>query len=149
MNNVANQGPSRPIPALSGPGHQLPAEEPVGRIIWRQRRMIAKAAAATVAAAFAFLVVAPRGYTSTAELYVEQAGPRVIIESQSNPDRSDNYLNTQTQIIASNPIRAFSSLNAVGTDVASPGQFQLFGWGTSSDIAASSILRISKGRKEL
>jgi len=66
--------------------------------------MIAKAAAATVAAAFAFLVVAPRGYTSTAELYVEQAGPRVIIESQSNPDRSDNYLNTQTQIIASNPI---------------------------------------------
>jgi dimethylaniline monooxygenase (N-oxide forming) len=53
------------------------------------------------------------------------------------------------KVFDSNPIRAFSLLNAVYMAVPSPGQFRLFGSGSCPDVAEASILRIAKGGKEL
>jgi dimethylaniline monooxygenase (N-oxide forming) len=52
-------------------------------------------------------------------------------------------------VFTSNPIRAFSLLNAVYMVMSSAGQFRLFGSGSSPNIAIASILRIAKGGKEL
>ena len=55
---------------------------------------------------FVFLVLlkAVPIYTSTARLYVEQSGPKIINEYEGVMTRSKNYLYTQGELIKSTPI---------------------------------------------
>jgi len=119
MINAANSGPNRPAapPAFtpsaltSSNFAGLPAaiaEQPIARMIWRRRRLVGKAVAAVVAVALGYCVVAPRSYTSTAELYIDSDGPRVVADGPTNADRSDNYLATQCQIIDSTSIASLA-----------------------------------------
>jgi len=57
-------------------------------------------------AAFVYLLKTIPTYTSTARLYVEQSGPKIISEYEGVMTRSKNYLYTQSELIKSTPIVA-------------------------------------------
>ncbi|MGB8226026.1 MAG: polysaccharide biosynthesis tyrosine autokinase [Sedimentisphaerales bacterium] len=59
-----------------------------------------------VAAAIFYISRAVPTYTSTARLYVEQTGPRIITEYEGIMTQSKNYLYTQGELIRSTPILA-------------------------------------------
>jgi len=59
-----------------------------------------------IAAAILYLVKAVPIYTSTARLYVEQTGPKLITEYEGVMTQSKNYLYTQSEVIKSTPILA-------------------------------------------
>jgi uncharacterized protein involved in exopolysaccharide biosynthesis len=58
-----------------------------------------------IAAAILYLIKAEPVYTSTARLYVEQTGPKLIADYEG-VTQSKNYLYTQSEIIKSTPIIA-------------------------------------------
>lgn len=51
-----------------------------------------------------YLKLAPSRYTSTSELTIEQVGPAILGDTTHDSERSDNYLNTQCQVIDSRSI---------------------------------------------
>lgn len=59
-----------------------------------------------IAAAVLYISRAVPTYTSTARLYVEQIGPRIITEYEGIMTQSKNYLYTQGELIKSTPILA-------------------------------------------
>jgi capsular exopolysaccharide synthesis family protein len=88
-----------------------PAPEPVShdamvQIIWRQRRVVMVALAASLLIGALYLVTAKRLYTGESRLYVEQSGPKLIKDGETRV--SENYLNTQCELINSTPILALA-----------------------------------------
>lgn len=59
-----------------------------------------------LSAAFLYLLKTTQIYTSTARLYVEQSGPKIIDEYEGLMTRSGNYLYTQGELMKSTPIVA-------------------------------------------
>lgn len=59
-----------------------------------------------IAAAILYISRAVPTYTSTARLYVEQTGPRIITEYEGIMTQSKNYLYTQGELVRSTPILA-------------------------------------------
>jgi succinoglycan biosynthesis transport protein ExoP len=59
-----------------------------------------------IAAAILYISKAAVTYTSTARLYVEQTGPKIITEYEGAMTQSKNYLYTQGELIKSTPIIA-------------------------------------------
>jgi capsular exopolysaccharide synthesis family protein len=59
-----------------------------------------------IAAAILYISKAAVTYTSTARLYVEQMGPKIITEYEGVMTQSKNYLYTQGELIKSTPIIA-------------------------------------------
>ncbi len=54
--------------------------------------------------AFFYLLKATPIYTSTARVYVEQSGPKIISEYEGFMTQSKNYLHTQSELVTSTPI---------------------------------------------
>lgn len=80
--------------------------ESLVQIIWRSRWIVLLATVVVLAAAFVYLVKAAPIYTSTSRIYVEQRGPKVLIEDQGIMTQSKNYLYTQAELLKSTPILA-------------------------------------------
>jgi capsular exopolysaccharide synthesis family protein len=74
------------------------------RILWDRRNVIALVTVLILAAGVFYLLVAKRVYTGTARLYLEQALPRILTESDGVILRSKDYLYTQAELIKSSPI---------------------------------------------
>ena len=86
-------------------GNDLP-QEGFLQIALRHRWMVLLTIISFLAAAFLYLLKATPIYTSTARLYVEQSGPKIITEYEGVMTQSKNYLYTQSELIKSTPIVA-------------------------------------------
>lgn len=89
------------IIAVSNPSEAIV----IARLLWRRRLVAIMGLASTMLVCSAYLRTATRQYTSTACIYVEQTGPRIMHEAQQGiMTESYNYLHTQTQLIRSLPV---------------------------------------------
>jgi capsular exopolysaccharide synthesis family protein len=73
-------------------------------MVWHRRGTVLVVLAFSMLVAGIYLRLAPPRYTSTSELTIEQVGPTVLGDAIRDSERSDNYLNTQCQIIDSTSI---------------------------------------------
>ena len=87
----------------------MPTEMPqrgLLQIFWDRRWIIALAVVLCLAGGFGYLSRATPIYTSTARLYVEQTGPKIISEYEGVMTQRMNYLFTQAELLRSTPIIA-------------------------------------------
>jgi capsular exopolysaccharide synthesis family protein len=83
------------------------AEQPIAMMLWRRRRVIGWTVFAAFMLACIYLLFARRSYTSTAEVYIVEGQGRVIGQS-TDETRSDDYLNTQCELMTSTPVLALA-----------------------------------------
>ena len=84
-------------------------EQPIVGVVWRRRGIVLLCTFAALAIGGIYLLLAPPSYTSTAEVYIDQGRDRGIIsQSPSDLERSDDYLNTQCELMISTPILAMA-----------------------------------------
>ena len=96
----------------SGTDNWQSASQPDGNVpagglwqtIWRGRRVVLLTMLVGAGAAALYLTQAPLLYTSTSRLYVEQAGPKIMTETEGVMTQSKNYLFTQAELLRSAPI---------------------------------------------
>ena len=104
-------------PGRSGGGAAAEPEAPqmdVLAVLWRRRWVILGLALLGLAAGFVVYQRATPLYRSIAQIYVQQSGPRIMGDSGLNAT-SQNYLNTQAELIRSTPVL---SVAVSRTDVA-------------------------------
>ncbi|HUS57499.1 MAG TPA: polysaccharide biosynthesis tyrosine autokinase [Planctomycetota bacterium] len=81
------------------------AQNELLQIAWRHRTMVGVVLAVSLAAAFVYIRNTGLTYTSTARLYVQPEGPRIVTQFQGVlADQSTNYLYTQCEVLKSTPI---------------------------------------------
>jgi capsular exopolysaccharide synthesis family protein len=102
--NSLAKAPSR-APGLPSDKH---AEQPLIEALWRRRHIVGWSVLGAFLFACIFLLVAPRSYTSFAELYIVQGQGQVIGQTPADVQRSDDYLNTQCGLITSTPVLALA-----------------------------------------
>jgi capsular exopolysaccharide synthesis family protein len=73
-------------------------------IVLRHRWTILCTTIVFIAVAFLYIIKATPIFTSASRLYVEQSGPKIINEYEGVMTQSNNYLNTQAELIKSTPI---------------------------------------------
>ena len=73
-------------------------------IVLRHRLTILCATIGFMVVAFMYILKATPIFTSASRLYVEQSGPKIINEFEGVMTQSNNYLNTQAELIKSTPI---------------------------------------------
>ena len=74
-------------------------------VLWRQRWIVVGCVLAVLTAALFYLDRVTPLYTSTARVYVEQSGPRIIHEMQAGVmTASMNYLYTQAELMNATPV---------------------------------------------
>jgi len=83
---------------------QAEAEPAIASMVWHRRGTVFVGLVLALLIAGIYLKLAPAKYTSTSELTIEQVGPSILGETVRDSDRSDNYLNTQCQVIDSTSI---------------------------------------------
>jgi len=84
-------------------------EQPIAGVLWRHRKLVGQCVLAMLAIAGIYLLFARSSYTSTAEVYINQVqGHGVIGQTPSDLERSDDYLNTQCELMTSTPILALA-----------------------------------------
>jgi uncharacterized protein involved in exopolysaccharide biosynthesis len=87
------------------------------QIMWRNRWVVLITTLAALIVAFAYLQKATPIYTSTARIYVEQTGPKIMSDTEEGVmTRSTNYLYTQAEILKSTPILT-AALNTPGANI--------------------------------
>ncbi len=99
------------IKAYGNKSHNLTPEQAQTRnyegfvhtILWH-RWTILLTTAGFLIAALIYIIKATPIYTSESRVYVEQSGPKIINEYEGIMTRSNNYLNTQGELIRSTPI---------------------------------------------
>jgi succinoglycan biosynthesis transport protein ExoP len=104
MNKSLVKVSSRPLSVA--PEHT--PEQPVILSLWKRRTIIGWVIFASLVFACIFLLVAPRSYTSFAELYIVQGQGQVIGQTPADVDSSDDYLATQCKLITSTPVLALA-----------------------------------------
>ncbi|MFW6107310.1 MAG: GumC family protein [bacterium] len=75
-------------------------------VVWRRRWIVFLATAAALAIGFGYLSRATPQYTSTARVYVEKTGPKIITDTEGVMTQAFNYIYTQAELIKSTPILA-------------------------------------------
>jgi succinoglycan biosynthesis transport protein ExoP len=94
--------PLEPVNAGQGPG-MMP--ESLFQVMWRHSWIIIGCAFLALVAGFIYLAKATPIYTSSASLYVEQSGPKIIGDLEEGVmTGSKNYLYTQAKLITASPI---------------------------------------------
>jgi len=71
---------------------------------YRGRKIVLAVTACCLAVAVGYLLLAPRQYTSTARIYVEQEGPTILSDTSGVMTQSKNYLHTQCELLKFTPI---------------------------------------------
>jgi uncharacterized protein involved in exopolysaccharide biosynthesis len=74
------------------------------QVVWRNRWIILLTTIAALATAFIYVLKATPIYSSTARIYVEQRGPKILTEVEGVMTQSKNYLYTQAELLRSTPI---------------------------------------------
>ncbi len=74
------------------------------QIIWRSRWIVLFVTVAALGGAFTYLSKTTPIYTSTSKIYVEQSGPKILVEAEGVMTQSKNYLYTQAELLQSTPI---------------------------------------------
>jgi len=114
---VPNPPPSslqKPATWTSNPAG--PASDSLARMLWRQRVVILGCVTAVLSAAGVYLSRSTPLHTSTARVYVEQTGPRLIHETQPGVmTASLNYLYTQAELMRATPVIS-AALEACGAE---------------------------------
>lgn len=78
-------------------------------VVWRQRRTVAVCMFVALILGGIYLLIARPSYTSTAEVYIDEGqGRGVIGQTPGDLERSDDYLNTQCELMTSTPILAMA-----------------------------------------
>lgn len=78
--------------------------ESLVQIIWRSRWIVLFVTVAALGGAFTYLSKTTPIYTSTSKIYVEQSGPKILVEAEGIMTQSKNYLYTQAELLQSTPI---------------------------------------------
>lgn len=118
------------------------AEAALLPIIWRQRQVVAAATGTCLVLCFLYLLVATPVYTVVARLRVHQATPAIMSAERQDPERSDNYLFTESEMLRSTPILALA-LGQPGTD-----EFKTFQGVTNRIAFLKNRLDAQVGRKD-
>lgn len=103
---VQNQGPVIDVAAHGSEG-QLGGgrvEQSLLTVLFRRRWTVVLATVAALIAAIVYLLYATPIYTSTARIYVEQRGMKILSDVPSGMPRSDSFLYTQAEVLKSQPI---------------------------------------------
>lgn len=104
-NNFLAKAPSQTLIASAG---EKP-EQPIAGVVWRRKQLVFVCVLASLTIAGIYLLLARASYTSTAEVYINQGqGRGVIGQTPSDLERSDDYLNTQCELMTSTPILALA-----------------------------------------
>jgi succinoglycan biosynthesis transport protein ExoP len=113
------------------------------QVVWRNRWIILLTTIAALATAFIYVLKATPIYSSTARIYVEQRGPKILTEVEGVMTQSKNYLYTQAELLRSTPILS-SALEKPGIK-----QMKIF-HKVDNDIAylKKKALNISVGKKD-
>jgi capsular exopolysaccharide synthesis family protein len=78
-------------------------------ILWRQRKLVLRAALIGLAISLLYLVFASRQYTSASRLMVSRGRASLLDNSHAPPaSDDDNFLSTQREIVSSNPVLALA-----------------------------------------
>ena len=108
MTNRLNTGlPSDRRELLNGAAGAAPeavAQASLLETLWHRRWSVILTVMTCLALAAAYIVFAPRIYTSKAELLVEENTPKVLGDQTGYSSKSDNYLRTQAAVLRSLPI---------------------------------------------
>ncbi|HEX4055381.1 MAG TPA: polysaccharide biosynthesis tyrosine autokinase [Tepidisphaeraceae bacterium] len=84
-------------------------EQAIIGVVWQRRRLVTVCMFAALIVGGLYLLIAPSKYTSTAEVYIDEGqGRGVIGQTPGDLERSDDYLNTQCEIMTSEPILAMA-----------------------------------------
>ena len=103
-NNFLAKAPSQTLIASA----EKP-EQPIVGVVWRRRHLVGVCILASLTIAGIYLLFARSSYTSTAEVYINQGqGHGVIGQTPADLERSDDYLNTQCELMTSTPILALA-----------------------------------------
>jgi succinoglycan biosynthesis transport protein ExoP len=78
--------------------------EDLVQIIWRSRWIVLLTIAVALGAGLTYITLATPIYTSTARIYVQQSGPKILTEAEGVMTQSKNYLYTQAELMKSTPI---------------------------------------------
>ncbi|MGD0387969.1 MAG: polysaccharide biosynthesis tyrosine autokinase [Tepidisphaeraceae bacterium] len=100
MAKVSSRAPGLPSNKAS--------EQPLVEALWRRRHIVGWSVLGAFIFACLFLLVAPRSYTSFAELYIVQGQGKVMGQTPADVQRSDDYLNTQCGLITATPVLALA-----------------------------------------
>ncbi len=93
-------------PNSKGSGDRGLSQAGLLEMVLRHRWLIICTITASLIAAYFYLLTATPIYTSSARLYVEQSGPKIISEYEGFMTGSKNYLYTQKELIKSTPLIA-------------------------------------------
>jgi len=74
------------------------------QILWRSRWIALATIALALAAGLIYVTAATPMYTSTARIYVEQSGPKILAEAEGVTAQPKNFLYTQAELLKSTPI---------------------------------------------
>ena len=99
------------IPAASAHARSRhnPSHDSLVEIVWRQRRLMLLGAGIAFVIGLFYVIVATRQYTSTARMMVSRGRPSLLTESHAAPaSDDDNFLTTQREVVASNPVIALA-----------------------------------------
>jgi len=109
-NDRLSQMPSRPLsvqrrPSAISSDPVRPISDSLVPVLWRHRWIVMGCVMAVLTVAFLYLERVTPLYTSTARVYVEQTGPRIIHEMQPGVmTASINYLYTQAELMKATPV---------------------------------------------
>ena len=130
-------------PLVFSPDHMRPMSDGLVQIMWRRRWIVVGCVIVVLTASLLYLARMTPLYSSTARVYVEQTGPRIIHEMPEGVmTGSMNYLYTQAELMKATPVvsEAVERCGAKGlrvlAHVDSPAEF------------VTSNLMVSLGRKD-
>jgi capsular exopolysaccharide synthesis family protein len=85
------------------------AQDSLLEILWRQRKLMLRAALIGIVLSLVYIAIAPRQYTSTSRIMVSRGRASLLDDSHTPPaSDDDNFLTTQREIVSSNPVLALA-----------------------------------------
>jgi capsular exopolysaccharide synthesis family protein len=124
-------------------GADAPPQQGLLEILWRRRWVVTLTTLACLVAAFVYVMKATPIYRSSARLYVEQTGPKILSDGLNGPSRqSDSYLYTQAELLKSTPIVSQA------IDKAGAQKMRTFADVDNVLIAAKKSLEVEVGKKD-
>jgi succinoglycan biosynthesis transport protein ExoP len=99
---IGKNGLYKDIPSAAG----LMSENLI-HVIWRSRWIVLLTTVFCLILAVVYITKATPIYTSTSRIYVEQSGPKILIEEEGVMTQSNNYLYTQAELLKSTPILSY------------------------------------------
>jgi polysaccharide biosynthesis transport protein len=132
---------ARPVPSSLD---VAPSAASLLQVIWYRRRTLAVTVFVCLALAAAHLVISTPIFSSTAQVYVGQNGPKAYSENAGNAAPSETYLNSEAGVVQSAPVlsRALAAVNYQNLKTFAGVQGDPVNW-----LQRGSSLKVEPGRK--